>query len=345
MERYDSNNVDGSMSRIKRNQSIYNSSEISDMSRVSTNSNVSIISDAEKEIDLDKIRNYLYNNEERENEKRRISLELPPEEEITVTRQEQKDYDINTVLERARDKREIDYEENKYRKINDSKTQIDILKNIKIREEVIEEDPDITGPINELNTEEQTIVDLIKDIRQNSNKKKELFDDLMGNEEETVVMGMKDDEDELKSALLDITKDLSDSIIPDSDFTREMNEEKENLKKQLSEKGEEKEKDISLDLEELTQSIKNIEESKDDEEESIKEDLSFESTSPKISTIDKSFYTNSMTFNKSDFEGFEDLEKSASTSVFAKIAIVLIIIMLIATIFLILNFVLDWNII
>ncbi len=110
MERYDSNNVDGSMSRIKRNQSIYNSSEISDMSRVSTNSNVSIISDAEKEIDLDKIRNYLYNNEERENEKRRISLELPPEEEITVTRQEQKDYDINTVLERARDKRDIDYE-------------------------------------------------------------------------------------------------------------------------------------------------------------------------------------------------------------------------------------------
>ena len=67
-------------------------------------------------------------------------------------------------------------------------------------------------------------------------------------------------------------------------------------------------------------------------------------TVPKITTIDKSFYTNSMTFNKSDFEGFEDLEKSSSGA-FPKVAIAIIVVMLLITVFLILNFVLDWNII
>ena len=62
--------------------------------------------------------------------------------------------------------------------------------------------------------------------------------------------------------------------------------------------------------------------------------------------IDKSFYTNSMTFSKSDFEGFEDLEKNAKESnTFSKIAVTIIIIMLIVAVLLILNYVLGWNLI
>ena len=53
-----------------------------------------------------------------------------------------------------------------------------------------------------------------------------------------------------------------------------------------------------------------------------------------------------MTFSKADFEGFEDLEKSTKKSgIFTKIAIVFIVLMFIATIVLILNFVLDWKLI
>ena len=84
-------------------------------------------------------------------------------------------------------------------------------------------------------------------------------------------------------------------------------------------------------------------EEKDYENTDTNIDESLTETTPRISTIDKSFYTNSMTFNKSDFEGFEDLESSTSGS-FSKIAIVIIVIMLLVTIFLILNFILDWNI-
>ena len=53
-----------------------------------------------------------------------------------------------------------------------------------------------------------------------------------------------------------------------------------------------------------------------------------------------------MSFNKSDFEGFEELEKNAKkTSTFAKITIAVIVVMLLITIFLIVNFVFDLKII
>ena len=352
MEKYE--NEYSNMSRTKRNQKIYNSTDIGELSRIRTNNNVSIISDAQKEIDVEKIRSYLKAHSGEDGEvKRRVSLELPEEEPEVVERKEEKDYDINAVLERARGKREIDYEENRHRKINNSQEQIDILKSIKIREEAeLEEDPDVTGPIDELNTKEKTIVELIQDIQNKGGSKKELFEDLMGSDDDgTVVMGMADKEKELKDTLLSITRDLEDAIIPDNDFTQEINLEKESIKQKEEnkevEETEEFEKTESLDKDEqeeddttLTSDLKELDELSDTE--SFSDDTT--STSPKIDTIDKSFYTNSMTFNKSDFEGFEDLENSSS-GVFSKIAIVVIVIMLLITIFLILNFILDWNII
>jgi len=328
MEKYENVSLD-TMSRTKRNKDIYNSTDIGELSRIKTNTNVSVISDAQKEIDLEKIKKYLNTvNNEKEEKKERISLELPEDEEVIVTRKVQKDYDINSVLERARDKREIDYEEDRHRKLNN--TQIDILKNIKIKEESIEieSDPDITGPIDELNTEEKTIVELINDIQKNSKdskaNKQDLFSELMGDSNDTVVVApieVESTKDDLKEALLDITQDLDSILEPESEFTQEINLEKEAIK-------EKKNEDIEKDLD-------NLEESDETE-----------SDAPKITEVDKSFYTNSMSFTKSDFEGFEDLENGVKkSSFFTKVAITFIVLLLIVTVVLILNFVFDWNLI
>ena len=235
---------------------------------------------------------------------------------MVVERKEEKDYDINSVLARARGNREVDYEEDRHRKLNN--TQIDILKSIKIKEEKLEEkDDDLTGPIDELNTEEKTIVDLIQNIQSNSKKepKKDLFEDLMADNDNTVVMAPINEEvnkENLKEALLDITQNLESIKEPENDFTHEIKMETEALKKQK--------------LEEL-------------EDEEDKTD-----NAPRITEIDKTFYTNSMSFNKKDFEGYDDEDEEGSGArIFTKIAIFLIVIMLIATIVLILNFVLDWN--
>ena len=310
MDKYENVSLDN-MSRTKRNQTIYNSNDMSTLSRIKTNTNVSIISDAPKEIDLEKIKNYVYSlNNEEEEKKKRVSLELPKEDEVVVERREIKNYDINTILEEAKDKRESDYEEDRYRKINN--TQIDILKSIKIQDEKPDIDDDITGPIDELNTEEKTIVDLIKDI-QSHGKKKDLFEDLMATENETSILpaNIADESDNLKDVLVDITQDLEAIKMPETDFTQEMKIEKENLK------------DDTIHTEAI-------------ETDSI----------PKIKEIDKSFYSSSLSFNKTDFEGFDDIEKGVKkNSALTKLAVIFIIILLLATIFLILNFVFGWNII
>ena len=332
MDKYDNVALD-EMSRTKRNQEIYNSSDIGELSRIKTNNNVSVISDAKKEIDIEKIRRYVDSlNDSKEEKRKRVSLELPEEEKVEVKRKEVKDYDINSILERAKDKRETDYEENRHRKLDN--TGIDILKNIHLKEEEeVDADPDITGPIDELNTEEKTIVDLIQDIQKGSenSKKKDLFEDLMGGSDDTIVAPIDTEasKEDMKEVLLGMTQDLEMIKEPANEFTHEINVEKEALKELSSE-------DIEKELSKLedSQDLENTDE--------------FEETSeaPQMTEIDKSFFTNSTTFSKADFEGYEDLEKDVKKNgVCTKIATAIILLLLIATIVLILNFIFDWNLI
>lgn len=340
MDRYENSEL-GSLSRTKKNQDIYNSTDMSELSRIKTNTNVSVISDAPKEIDIEKIRKYINSlNGEQEEKRKRISLDLPQEEEKIVERKESKTYDINSVLEQAREKKETNYEEERHRKLNN--TGYDILKAIKIKEDSEkEEDEDITEPLEELNTQEKTIVNLIQNIQQGSKKSddslthkdsndntRDLFQELMGDNENTVVMApIEDDElnsSNIKDALLNMTRELEAIKEPNNGLTQDLILEKEKLKQ------------------------KYLEDKKDNEDENEDDETEMEKTDepPRISNVDKSFYTNSISFNKTDFEGFEDLEKSEKKSgILAKIGIFLIIIVLGITIFLILNSIFEWNII
>ncbi len=311
MEKYENYSTNG-MSRTSRNQHIYSSNDLNELSRIKTNTNVSVISDATKTIDLDKIRKYLdASNDSSEEKYQRISLELPKEEEVVVVKREEKDYDIKSVLERAKENREVDYEIDRHRKINN--TQIDILKSIKIREQKQPIDDDILEPIDELNTEEKTLVDLIQNIQgSKTDNKKDLFADLMGDPNDTMVLGQKD---ELKEMLLDMTQDLEAIKEPANEFTQEINMEK----------------------------MKMLEEDDDEDNDVDEEDTD---DSPSIKEVDKSFYTNSIMFDKNDFEGFDELEKESKKSSFlAKIAVLIVVLMLLGTVFLIANFVFDLNLI
>lgn len=318
MEKYGDEPIEN-MSRSARNRKIYSSIDFDDISSIRTNNNVSVISDAEKEIDIEKIKKYINSiNEEKIEKRKRISLELPQEEHEEITKEEERDYDINSVLERARDKRTTDYEVDRHRKLNS--TQYDILKNIKIKDDT-EHEIDNTDKTDDLNTQEKTIVDLIQTISINSkNSKDDLLQDLISNNENTVVMAPINEDtnkEALKEELENMTQDLERIKQPLNDLTQDLILEKEKLK------------DLSM----LTDKI--------DEEENEEENDSNTTTSQ----IEKSFFTNSTSFSKKDFEGFEDLEKDMKkSSAFTKIAIFLIILMLLGTIFIILNYVLDLKI-
>lgn len=318
MEKYGDEPIEN-MSRSARNRKIYSSIDFDDISSIRTNNNVSVISDAEKEIDIEKIKKYINSISEEKIEKRkRISLELPQEEHEEITNEEERDYDINSVLERARDKRTTDYEVDRHRKLNS--TQYDILKNIKIKDDT-EHEINTIDKTDDLNTQEKTIVDLIQTISINSkNSKDDLLQDLISNNENTVVMApinADTNKEALKEELENMTQDLERIKQPLNDLTQDLILEKEKLK------------DLSM----LTDKI--------DEEENEEENDSNTTTSQ----IEKSFFTNSTSFSKKDFEGFEDLEKDMKkSSAFTKIAIFLIILMLLGTIFIILNYVLDLKI-
>ena len=120
---------------------------------------------------------------------------------------------------------------------------------------------------------------------------------------------------------MDITQNLESIKIPENDFTHEINLEKEAIKNGL------------LKV-------------KDEEDNTFTKDNTLTEDVPKIKEIDKSFYSTSMSFNKKDFEGFDDIEKGVKkNSALTKLAIIFVVILLIATILLILNFIFGWNII
>lgn len=277
MERYDNITPDlnsNNYSRVNKNTSLYEDVKRSELSRVNNNTNVRIIEQNGKTIDLEKIRKYIneVNNEPRS---KRSVLSIPKEEKTIESKPTpEKVYDINSVLEKARSGREVEYSSERYKKVRSD--EYDILSKIKIYEDV-KEDIDETP---ELNTEEKTIVDLINTVTVHKGDLN-LLEELMG-------------EGETTKPISEEQKDLSFKDVIDKETTSES---------LISEKV-------------MNENTKEFEKTK--ELVNLKE---------KMTDIDNSFYTSSMKFNKDDFEGFEELEKSVKKGSFFKVILIIILVL------------------
>lgn len=277
MERYDNITPDlnsNNYSRVNKNTSLYEDVKRSELSRVKNNTNVRIIEQNGKTIDLEKIRKYIneVNNEPRS---KRNVLSIPKEEKTIESKPTpEKVYDINSVLEKARSGREVEYSSERYKKVRSD--EYDILSKIKMYEDV-KEDIDETP---ELNTEEKTIVDLINTVTVHKGDLN-LLEELMG-------------EGETTKPISEEQKDLSFKDVIDKETTSES---------LISEKV-------------MNENTKEFEKTK--ELVNLKE---------KMTDIDNSFYTSSMKFNKDDFEGFEELEKSVKKGSFFKVILIIILVL------------------
>ena len=277
MERYDNITPDlncNNYSRVNKNTSLYEDVKRSELSRVNNNTNVRIIEQNGKTIDLEKIRKYIneVNNEPRS---KRSVLSIPKEEKTIESKPTpEKVYDINSVLEKARSGREVEYSSERYKKVRSD--EYDILSKIKMYEDV-KEDIDETP---ELNTEEKTIVDLINTVTVHKGDLN-LLEELMG-------------EGETTKPISEEQKNLSFKDVIDKETTSES---------LISEKV-------------MNENTKEFEKTK--ELVNLKE---------KMTDIDNSFYTSSMKFNKDDFEGFEELEKSVKKGSFFKVILIIILVL------------------
>ncbi len=166
MSKYDEDKETVPTSRVKRNANLYNEINNTEIEDFTLRSNATVLGRQDEKIDIEKIKKIL---DTKYNEvPKRKSIRLEPE---TVEKEENvsptKEYDLNIILDKAKEEKEESYEEVRAKRLRD--TQFDILKNLNISEEKDEEEvkeQHIERP------EDNDLLNLINTITINEEKEK-----------------------------------------------------------------------------------------------------------------------------------------------------------------------------
>ena len=279
------NETDDAPKRTKKNNELYEEIKHSEISNLHIGSNAKVIGDNKSQIDIDKLKDILEKNYQEQPKRRSVKFDLPEEEEVEL--EKTREYDINAILEKARAEKEVDYEQERLKKIRD--TQYDILKNLEVDSEAE------SKAANEKTKEE--LLDLINTITLNEKQTKKIQEEDFSEEEDTGELDPLD-------ILSDLRGDENTVVAGAKEFQEEL--EKEEAKSENSE-----------DLEKKEAERKQIQEALDED-------------------VDDSFYTNSMSFSKKDFDFFDDDENGAGNIV-VKILIVIVFIAVVVGIVIFLN--------
>lgn len=172
-------------SRYHKNEELYKEISKSELNTYDVKSNATILGENKSEIDVEKIKKILDTKYKETSQRRSIKLEAEDlvEEEKEIT----KEYDINVILEKAREQKQDNYEEERLRKLRD--TQFNILKNLNF-----DKDED-----NNDDLEEDNLKTLINTIALNEHKNIEesspldILSELKGNDDTEVLKGIKEE--------------------------------------------------------------------------------------------------------------------------------------------------------
>lgn len=188
MEKYNSNNSSIG-SRTQKNKALYEESHKGDLTNFDVNSNESVIGESKNHIDVSEVQKIISERYNIDAPKRR-SIEIPKVEEPVVSDalQNTKEYDINAILAKAKQGKNVDYNKERLKKVRDA--QIEILSNLDLELKKVE---DPKTPHQKM--AEENLMDLINTITQIEIKNKkeyakessealDLLSDLKGDEEE-----------------------------------------------------------------------------------------------------------------------------------------------------------------
>ena len=179
-------------SRAEKNKDLYEKIKNSEIEKFDIHSNARVIEEDVDRIDVNKIRDML-DKQYRESIPKRILEPVYQKEDEEEKLIDTKEYDINSILEKAKQEQKVDYEKERLKKIHD--TQYDILKKLNIEEEI---------PVMEDN--EENIVNLINTITalemKNSDKSGnttalDLLSDLCETDTDTVYKTMELDKEKI----------------------------------------------------------------------------------------------------------------------------------------------------
>ena len=159
-------------SRTEKNQELYKEIANSEIDKFELSSNATVLSDAKNNIDIEKIKKIL-DTKYNEVPKRR-SIRLEQEEETkAINFEDTKEYDINAILEKAKEDKEANYEQERLKKLRD--TQYDILNHLNLEKEESDEKDD-----KEKAPSQDDLMELINTItaKELENKKNDNLDPL-----------------------------------------------------------------------------------------------------------------------------------------------------------------------
>lgn len=178
--------------RSQKNEELYKQVSQESIEEFNVNSNVSILKDDAKNIDLEMLKEMLEKKYREPSRKKTIKLEDLEEVEEQIKLEQTREYDINAILEKAKEKKTVDYETERLKKIRD--TQYDILKGLDLSKKEPEEMQKVTN-------DEEKLMSLINTITANELSKKEkeesvdpldILSDLKGNDNTAVIEGLKE---------------------------------------------------------------------------------------------------------------------------------------------------------
>ena len=159
--------------RTQKNKDLYNDVKNSALTNFNVNSNVSVIDTNAKNIDVNKLSQIL---DQKYNEfaPKRKSIEVPAYEDEPIIEQplvETKEYDINAILEKAKQGKNVDYSKERLKKVREA--QFEILNNLDLEIQKVEE----AKKTSERKAEEDNLMNLINTITQIEIKNKQDYKD------------------------------------------------------------------------------------------------------------------------------------------------------------------------
>ncbi len=210
--------------RSQKNEQLYKQVNKQSLNDFNVNSNATVLSDNGTNIDLEMLKDMLDKKYRDTNTRKPITLDFPKDEN-EIQLDETKEYDINAILEKARENKTVNYEKERLKKIRD--TQYDILKSLDLsnKKDELEEEKEKTDEEEKLMTLINTITLNEQNSKQNELDPLDLFQDLKGSEDTQVLDGLKEDiqkninTDKIKK----VVKDEVQKEIDKSFYTKSLN--------------------------------------------------------------------------------------------------------------------------
>lgn len=220
MEKYYDGETENLSLRQQKNEKLYENISNLQVDDYKLETNVTVLDNDARNIDVEQIKKILDTKYNKAPKRRSIVIE-EPDEEPSIDLEETREYDINAILEKARNEKEVDYEHERLKKLRD--TQFDILKSLNLDEtEKNEEEPESKVDVGLEKKENEELIDLINTITTNELVKKQevedinpldILTDLKGDDDTVVVGGVHPSEDLSETSPI-MTLEEADKIKP-----------------------------------------------------------------------------------------------------------------------------------